>query len=166
MTAKHVVADEVLGKVAKRFWELMRRIMEGAVDPGRALYLLQLSLEGVSKDPDKTYVLESGWAWDHSHREYASICFEDYESEISFEDILNPSIPEEEKKFLLSQIKDIFDGQVPKHGSYNMVRVYRVLNNPYPNKHVDNDGSVDLHFVLKPIFDFDSNGKPVPCSSE
>jgi hypothetical protein len=165
MTTKHVVADEVLGKIAKRFWELMRRIMEGSVNPDRALNLLQLSLEGVSKtqSSSKTYILESEWVWDHSHHEYATITLENYESETSFEDILGSSISKDRTNYLLDLIKTIFDKQVPKHGSFKMLRLYRVIDCSFQSQ-ITNDKDVDLHFVMKPLFDFDTNENPIPCS--
>lgn len=41
----HVVADDVLGRVARKEWELNRRIMEGSVDPAYAAAALQEIIE-------------------------------------------------------------------------------------------------------------------------
>lgn len=115
---------------------------------------------------DKTYILECAWAWDHSHREYATLCLEEYEAEISFEEILSDSVNEDRKAFLLESLNDIFEAQIPTHGSYKKVRVYRVLDSSFSNKQTKDGLVSDLRFVLKPLFDFDINGEPVPCSSD
>lgn len=41
MTTREVVADDVLGQVAKRQWELFRRVKEGTLDPNFVLDALQ-----------------------------------------------------------------------------------------------------------------------------
>ncbi|HSV94754.1 MAG TPA: hypothetical protein VLH94_02115 [Spirochaetia bacterium] len=157
-----VVTDEILGKNVKKFYELMHQTVEGKIDSHRVFHFLDLPLQKKSLSSSKTYILESRWVWDNSHHEYATICLEDYESKISFEDILNPPTSEEQKKFLLRQLKNIFDAQVPTHGSYKMLRVYRVLNDFSSHGVFENDNITDLHFILKPIFDFDDKGNPVP----
>lgn len=48
MTTKHVVADDLLGQVARKQWELNRRVLEGTLDPERLLQSLQQLLEGQS----------------------------------------------------------------------------------------------------------------------
>ena len=47
MTTKHVVANDVLGKIAKRWWEVFRRVMEGTLDPEVVADGLQRIAEGV-----------------------------------------------------------------------------------------------------------------------
>ena len=42
----HVVADETLGKISKRMWEVQRRLMEGTLDPEEVARNLQLTAEG------------------------------------------------------------------------------------------------------------------------
>lgn len=115
---------------------------------------------------DKTYILECAWAWDHSHREYATLCLEEYEAEISFEEILNDSVDEDKKTYLLELLSNIFEGQIPSHGSSKMIRVYRVLESSFSEEQDKDKHNADLHFVLEPLFDFDDNGKPIPCSFE
>lgn len=39
------VTDEVLGKIAKRQWEIFRRVKEGTLDPESVLELLQCIIE-------------------------------------------------------------------------------------------------------------------------
>ncbi len=46
MTTKHVVADDLIGQVARKQWELNRRILEGTLDPERLLQSLQQLIEG------------------------------------------------------------------------------------------------------------------------
>lgn len=48
MTTKHVVADDLLGQVARKQWELTRRVLEGTLDPELLLQSLQLLIEGRS----------------------------------------------------------------------------------------------------------------------
>lgn len=48
MTTKHVVADDLLGQVARKQWELTRRVLEGTLDPERVLQSLQQLVEGRS----------------------------------------------------------------------------------------------------------------------
>jgi hypothetical protein len=46
MTTRRVVADDVLGQLARRQHELFRRVMEGTLDPHEVLARLQLMIEG------------------------------------------------------------------------------------------------------------------------
>jgi len=48
MTTKHVVADDILGQVARKQQELTRRVLEGTLDPKRVLQALQQLIEGRS----------------------------------------------------------------------------------------------------------------------
>lgn len=48
MTTAHVVADDVLGTVSRRIWEVQRRTMEGTLDPALVARNMQLTAEGVS----------------------------------------------------------------------------------------------------------------------
>ena len=45
MTAKTVVTDDTLGKIATRQWELYRRVKDGSLDPNQALSALQGIIE-------------------------------------------------------------------------------------------------------------------------
>lgn len=178
MTTKHVVADDVLGKIGRRTWELMRRVLEGSTDHERAIALLQPALEGIPEPHDEgcswgTYLLECYWAWDNFHFEFATIGLEKCDSAIPFEDLLNPVVPEEKKTLLLKMLKQIYEAQVPRHGSYQMLRLYRVLsrrNFGYrpghdPGGTLERD-AVDVHLILKPVCDFNKDGEPVPCTVE
>jgi len=184
MTAKHVVADDTLGKIARKVWELNRRILEGSIDPERTLDILQVAIEG-APDPQTarewcgdTYVLESSWAYDHSHREFATFTLEECDNENKApERLLDSSLPEYDKKWILEHLKRIFEAQIPTHGSYRMTRLYRVFKHSFfgyqaryssmfGDVHVDGHlerDVVDFHLILQPICDFDDNGEPIPC---
>lgn len=51
MTTKHVVADDVFGTIAKRQWELSRRVLEGTLDPDWVAKELQRVIEGLKIHP-------------------------------------------------------------------------------------------------------------------
>ncbi|MDP3900612.1 MAG: hypothetical protein Q8Q23_06065 [bacterium] len=46
MTTKHVVADDVLGTITRRWWEVLRRVMEGTLNPDVVANALQQIVEG------------------------------------------------------------------------------------------------------------------------
>lgn len=46
MTTRHVVADDLLGQIARKQWELTRRVLQGTLDPHRLLDSLQQLIEG------------------------------------------------------------------------------------------------------------------------
>ncbi len=46
MTTRHVVANDALGKITKRWWEVLRRVMEGTLDPDVVATALQKIAEG------------------------------------------------------------------------------------------------------------------------
>ena len=191
MTRKHVVADGVLGKVSRKVWELNRRILEGTIDPKRTLWILQKAIEGIPNPQisrewsGDTYLLECSWAFDHSHREFATFTLEEWDHskdldevpDPSLEKILDPSFTKFDKKLILKKLKRIFEAQVPTHGSYRMTRLYRVLKRGFfgyqsgittRSKGLCIDGHleqevVDFHLILHPICDFDDNGEPIPC---
>jgi hypothetical protein len=48
MTTKHVVADDILGQLARKQQELTRRVLEGTLDPKWVLRTLQQLIEGRS----------------------------------------------------------------------------------------------------------------------
>ncbi|MEK7509649.1 MAG: hypothetical protein AAB605_02970 [Patescibacteria group bacterium] len=175
MTTQHVVADDVLGKISRKVWELIRRVLEGSIDPERTLALLQPALEGVPRPHDGkstrgTYLLESRWSWDNSHREFATIEVEECDLSIQFEDLLNPSASKGDKKWVLGKLKRIFEAQIPMHGGYKMIRLYRVLSTRHfgysPGCGLDGTlerETVDVHLILKPICEFADDGEPIPC---
>jgi len=45
MTAQKVVADDALGKIARKQWELFRRVKEGGLDPNSVLNTLQALIQ-------------------------------------------------------------------------------------------------------------------------
>jgi hypothetical protein len=53
MTAKHLVADEILGRLSRKQWELTRRTLEGTLDIDQVLRGLQNLIEGqlVNQEP-------------------------------------------------------------------------------------------------------------------
>jgi hypothetical protein len=181
MTTKHVVADDILGKISRKVWELNRRVLEGSIDPERVLFMLQETIEGIPKpkilkEYGGTYLLESNWAFDHSHREFATFTLEEG-TLLAPEKILDSSLPKWEKKWFLETLKKIFDAQVPKDGCYRMTRLYRVLDQSffgyqpgieYHSQKATMDGQlerevIDFHLILQPICDFNDNGEPIPC---
>lgn len=176
MTALKAVADDVLGNIARKVWDLIRRIMEGSADPKRVLAILQWAQNGVPKPHNEgsswgTYLLESSWAYDNSHREFATINLEKCDSDVPFEDILNSSVPDGTRLTLYRMLERIYEAQSPSHGSRKMVRLYRVLGvNHFGILPGINDegvvfrtGAVDMHLVLLPICEFTSDSVPVPC---
>lgn len=46
MTTKHVVADDLLGKLSRKQWELQRRVQEGTLSAEKVLSELQRLIEG------------------------------------------------------------------------------------------------------------------------
>jgi hypothetical protein len=155
--------------------ELEKRFVGGMVNRERALDLMQLALENPPtpcENSSRSYVLESSWAYDNAHREFFTYTLEycDYmDGRFSFDDLLDPKIPAERKKEFLHQLNLIYDKQVPGHGSRQMVRLYRVLEDRcFGRCSHDLNGElerdvVDVHFILKPICDFDDKDEPIPC---
>jgi hypothetical protein len=178
MTTKHVVADDVLGRISRKVWELTRRVLEGSADPERVLAILQPAFEGVPKPNNEgcshgTYLLESHWAWDSFHYEFATIGLEKGESDIPFEGLLDPLVPEEKKARLLKMLRRIYDAQISIPLSSKMRRLYRVLGARYfgyePGCGLDGTlkrEAVDVHLILQPLFDFNDKGEPIPCKVE
>ncbi|MEK7139607.1 MAG: hypothetical protein AAB817_02810 [Patescibacteria group bacterium] len=173
MTTKHVVADDLLGQISRKVWELLRRILEGSVDPVRTMAIMQLAFEGVPQPLGKgssEYLLESRWSWDNSHQEFATIGLEECDSDVRFEDILDPTVSAEKKDKLLAMLRRIYEAQVPAHGGRKMLRLYRVCRTTYfgysPGHGLDGrleQDAVDIHFMLRPLFDFNDDGQLVPC---
>ena len=174
-TEKHVVAYDILGRISRKVLELIRRIGEGSASPSRAQALLQLAIEGIPEPHDEgsswgTYVLESRWAWDNSHTEYVTLGLEKCDSPAPFEDLLNPLAPDEDKMNLLMALKAIYAAQIPQHGSHKMLRLYRVVRRQYhgydPGIGLNGtlqQNAVDIHWVLKPICEFDDGDEPIAC---
>jgi hypothetical protein len=156
------------GKIIEKLSRLIGKLNK-LTDPERTLALLDLLL---TDTPDtfsgeipsyKTYVLESAWTYDHLHTEFATICIE--ELDIPFEELTSPYLSHFNKAFILGRLTEIYKVQVPHHGNRKMVRLYRVLDERtfgFLGDSLVRD-AVDVHFVLKPICDFDKNGNPVPC---
>ncbi|MEK7511945.1 MAG: hypothetical protein AAB575_02920 [Patescibacteria group bacterium] len=174
MTTK-VVEDDVRIKFNKTRLELENRVAGGKVDVERAADLLQLALENPPtpcENSSRTYVLESSWSYDNSHREFFTYTLEycDYMNDgSSFDDLLNPDVPMKRKKELFRKLIEIYNAQVPGHGCRNMLRLYRVLENRvFGRSSTDLNGElerdvVDVHFILKPICEFNDKGEVVPC---
>ena len=175
MTTK-VVKDDVLERFHVKRLELEQRFVSGKVEPERALDLMQLALENPPapcENSSRTYVLESSWAYDNSHREFFTYTLEycDYMNDgFSFDDLFDLTLlPARKKDEFMERLNDIFNPQVPGHGSRKMIRLYRVLENRCfgrcshdLNGELERD-AVDVHFILKPICDFDDKGEPIPC---
>ncbi|MFA5070363.1 MAG: hypothetical protein WC528_03715 [Patescibacteria group bacterium] len=181
MTTKHVVADDVLGRISRKVWELIRRVLEGSVDPKRSAEIVQLALEGVPEPRDEgsswgTYVLELHWAWDNGHQEFVTIGIEKFDHPIPFERIIDSSAKQEDRDQLLRELKEASRsiGLSAPMGSPRMIRLYRVVRVDYfgwdPSlsfgTRLGREGAVDLHFILNPICDFDDDDKPIHCRIE
>lgn len=175
MTANKVVEDAVLGRFARKSWDLLRRIMNGSVNANRALFFLQRAIEGHRRDYGRDssswgiYVLESRWSNDKGYREFATISLEKGDSSIPFEQLLTQSRSKHDKEYLLMVLREIYNKQVSMYGPHRMVRLYRVtgLNFSGYSPETGLDGTlenetVDLVFNLKPLFDFDSDMNPIP----
>lgn len=140
----------------------------------RALFFLHLALEGIPGEVQSnvcrgTYVLESSWCFDGSNKEFATITLEVADSEGGYESMLDPDFPSAEKEKLMGFLRRTFEGQVPTHGGYRMNRVfkivrprYRGLNTIFGDGRIE-DEVVDLVFIMKPLFEFNEKGDPVPC---
>jgi len=176
MAVIRVVSDNDLGEIARKYQKLVSGVLEGSIEKERALFILDLATMGIPKvreeeRADGTYALQCKWTWDKSHYEMATISFEACDREILPEQMLNPDISKQKKERLLKMLKKIFMAQVSFTGSFRILRVYRVLSTRYfgfdPHHGVDGTlerlNTVDAHLILKPLFDFDENGKPIPC---
>ncbi len=171
---RSVVADDVLGNLARKIHDLLRRVLEGSVAPNLASNIIQLALEGPPSVPDGggssygIYILESTWCWDNDHTEYATICLEKCDSPIPFEDILNPKANTSDKAGLLEWLKRIHDAQEHGHGSHNMVRLYRLMKTKRINYGqsigLENTQAIGVYFILSPICNFDNKNEPIPCA--
>jgi len=78
----HVVSDDLLGKINRRWWEVQRRVMEGTIDSDLVAHNLQATIEGVRVDMANRYVDEemestftypNGYAVDLIHYQIAKI---------------------------------------------------------------------------------------------
>lgn len=174
---------ETKNRITTREMARIRKILEKSADPERANEILNLALRKAPEDYGRgriygDYVLEVYWCWDHSHYEFATICVENFSDEL-FEDLLNPLTPEEVKNRLLADLDYVFRPLVAMMGKAERIRLYRVIRTDYfgyspgTSGHYTPPGRkvrgcferevVEIHFTLKPLFDFDENGQPVPC---
>ena len=174
MTDQSTVADDVLGKVTRKVLELYRRVLQGSVNLKRVHKILQMALEAPPKPNYEgsswgSYILECEWSWDNTHREYATIGLEKCDSEIPFEQLLDPSTSDYQRENLLEMLNRVYDAQVPRHGSRCKLRFYRVLTRGFGFHPLDREsipsevGVLDVNLVLKPLFDFNDQGNPIPC---
>ena len=177
MTIKHVVSSNDLGEITRKFHKIVDGIFKGSIETERALFFLELATSGIPKVQEKewadgTYALQCEWTGGKHHYELATISFE--EEYISPEQVLNPEASEQKKEKLIEILREIFEAQVSFEDSYKMLRVYRVLSIRYfgfdPHHGVDGIlerlDTVDVHLILKPLFDFNEEGKPIPCVTE
>lgn len=163
---------EVLDKIEELEERVVGRGEE--LDLQRVLFFLRLVLEGIPREIQSNvcrgiYVLESSWCFDGSNKEFATVTLEVADADGGYESMLEPDFPAAEKEKLMGFLSRLFEGQVPRHGNYRMNRVYKVigqrsrgLNLIFPAGLLE-DGVVDLALVMKPLFEFDEKGNPVPC---
>ncbi len=175
MTLQDDRQDDVLDQISRKVWELIQNIVKGSVNLERVLTLLRPIVDDIPQPHDEgcshgTYLLESRWSWDNSHNEIATISLEKCDSDIAFEELLNPLAPHDKKVRLLDMLKRIYTAQIPQHGGHKMRRLYRIIDTTHFGYDPDcglngtlQKDMVDLHLILKPLFDFNSEGQPIPC---
>lgn len=166
---------ESLAGIKKGARKIYRKIREGVIDLYRVRYFFRLILDKIPEIRDelstsRTYLLESEWVFDHHEWDYATINLEGTdEPGWSYEDLIAGRCSGSQKESLLRKLRGIFEAQVFTPGSYQMVRLYRVLGQrhcglnagcapDYPSRDV-----IDFHLFLKPLCDFDKEGNPIPC---
>ena len=171
MTTKQVVADavrsevanDVVGKISKKFFDLMRRLLwnsEGkALDPERVMWFLQRAGEGVPYNSRhfgrSIYLLECRRHENLLVSEYYPIVLTD--DSIGFESYFKSTI-KENRYSLTNKINHAFES-IPRHPSLDMWMLSKVLGCDRSN--LENHGKVmDLHFILQPIMKF-VDGKPI-----
>ncbi len=174
-TKRPVVADDVLGKIARRKWDIDTRLHKGVINPYRVLSILKLAAEGMPEKPDSAnYILESQWTEnDKVHYEFATISLNEYDKhnpERHFEELLGGFISERDKEKLLETLEHLSSEQV-RSVDWKMIRLYRIHTiNGFGYKPSNRwnagflESEVDICFRLKPVCDFDEQGKAVPCA--
>lgn len=180
MTVRKSVADDVLGRITRKFVDLVRRLTakRKPLDPERTLHIMQLAADGT---PDKQYsnsqvdyVLECGWSWDNSHVEFITICVEGCDREwLCFDRLVDPTLPEKVKKNAMDVLVRMCNGISTGPGSAYMKRLYEITYqrfygySPHSGlKGTVTKNMVDMHTVLKPICEFDDKDNPIPCKVE
>lgn len=167
MTTRHVVADDILGKITRKVWELFRRILEGTIDHERTSAMLQLTLQGTPSSEGEvwiqgSYILETHWSWDKSHREFISRDIE----------LHNFGGEEKTPDEIREAVFEWYRAIRRERGGGEIVRLYRVLWTDYfgLNTFQGIHGTltrdiVEAHVVLLPICEF-REGEPIPISIE
>ncbi len=175
-----VVADDILGKLSRKLRDLFTRVETGGVNPERAFFGIKIGAENQPEPKSEgctlgTYILESLWSYDNFHREYATLTFEGSDVESGIEGLVgkNPSLYSSDDKWLIGQIRAVYNAQVPTHGSHKMLRLYRVVRENWFGYSPSGifDGRLEredlmLNLCLKPVCDFDLSGNPIPCKIE
>jgi hypothetical protein len=192
----HIVDDVTLGRLERRIHELKSRFLNGTLPVDRVLDLLQLAIEGTPREKSRLvrdmiplgfesvmskvnkpkgygyFMLECRWSWDSSHREYVTVDSEPCDP-LPFDQILDPTMPIEMKEMLMRALNSLLAGMLTQSSHTRMVRLYKiekVLDIGYSPNHGLNgkitDETVDLHFMMRPICEFDEEGLPIPCQIE
>ena len=107
MTTKHVVADDQLGQIARRWWEVNRRLMEGTLNPTLVAHNLQVTIEGVRADMSNPYSdeeMESNFTYPSEYTGHKSIR-EQVEALLAIPDFKNL-----DAQWALNKGQDWYDG--------------------------------------------------------
>lgn len=166
----HVVADDILGKLTRKFWEMLRRVLEGSIMSERASFFLQRALESPSTrrlppgpGDVAVYLLQCRWSYDKRNYEFATISLEwGGDGTVFFEDLFKPDLSSDNRTFLMNTLQRLYNAQIPDHGSRKMLRLYRVLNRHYfgiDDETTENAQLRDIHFSLELVCEFGENGE-------
>lgn len=170
----HVVADDALGRITRKLWDLLRRVLEGSVVVERASFFIQRAIENppTAKRPGPgdvaIYVLESYWAYDKANYDLATITLEwGGEETLFFEDLFRADLSSNGRTYLMGTLRRVYEAQIPDHCRRKMMRLYRV---GYRNCFGRFEGPPartlsDIHFSLEPICEFTEHGEPVPVGT-
>jgi len=166
MTAdtNQAVADGIIGRLTRKFCDLVERIRKNIIDHKRVYFFMQRAAENPPKDiPFYDYVLQIHWSWDHHHHEFITIVGEEYET--PFEDMVKTDEGRSEIKRMVGRI-------VKQYGTFSAadpIRIYRVHTKNYFNLDLSmgltgkvSGEFVDVHLQMKPIIEFDKEGNPMP----
>jgi len=175
MTAKNAVADDVLGRITRKFMDLLRRTLEGSANAARVSFFLQRAIENPpnawrpGRNECAVYILESSWRDCRNDYEFATITMAScHEGALFFEDLLREDLTSDNRKYLMKRLEPAFSQFT--HGSsfvrWRVLRLYRVSSR---NCFGDSEGVLtrtltDIHFTLKPICEFTGHG-PVPVGT-
>ncbi len=103
------------------------------------------------------FVLETSWAWDHHHNNFATYCMETYGAEDELAKLEKTHIPSKSLMRKLEELCDAQDGSV--QGRADMVCLYMMESR---DRATEENGMVTFSMKLRPICRFDDMRKPIP----